>query len=71
MTGEITLLGQVLPVGGIREKVLAAKRNRIFQVILPAANKTDLEELEPWTVEGMQFHFVSDFTEVFNLALGN
>lgn len=71
MTGEITLLGQVLPVGGIREKVLAAKRNKIFQVILPAANKTDLEELEPWTVEGMKFHFVSDFTEVFNLALGH
>lgn len=71
MTGEITLLGQVLPVGGIREKVLAAKRNKIFKVILPAANKTDLEELEPWTVEGMQFHFVSNFAEVFDLALGH
>ncbi len=69
MTGEITLLGQVLPVGGIREKILAAKRNKIFRVILPASNRLDLEELAPWAVDGMKFHFVSDVSEVFQIAL--
>lgn len=69
MTGEITLLGQVLPVGGIREKILAAKRNKIFRVILPASNRLDLEELAPWAVDGMEFHFVSDASEVFQIAL--
>lgn len=69
MTGEITLLGQVLPVGGIREKILAAKRNKIFEVILPASNRLDLEELAPWAVDGMRFNFVQDVSEVFQLAL--
>ena len=69
MTGEITLLGQVLPVGGIREKVLAAKRNGIFRVILPTPNKTDLGELELWSIDGMKFDFVGNASEVFQLAL--
>lgn len=69
MTGEITLRGTVLPIGGVREKVLAAKRNGINCVILPRENSVDIDELAPWAKEGMTFHFVSDVSEVFALAL--
>lgn len=69
MTGEITLRGTVLPIGGVREKILAAKRNGIDTVILPKANKVDVEELPEWARQDITLHYVSKVSEVFNLAL--
>ena len=69
MTGEITLRGLVLPVGGIKEKVLAAKRAGIRTVILPKKNEKDLEEIAPHLKKGLKFHFVERMDEVINLAL--
>ncbi|MDR1471599.1 MAG: endopeptidase La [Synergistaceae bacterium] len=69
MTGEITLRGTVLPIGGVREKALAAKRNGIVTVILPKENSVDVDELAEWARQGMTFHYVSHVSEVFNLAL--
>ncbi len=65
MTGELTLTGQVLPVGGIREKVIAARRSRIMELILPHANRRDFEELPDYLREGINVHFVRTFREVF------
>ena len=64
MTGELTLTGEVLPVGGIREKVIAAKRSGIRELILPEANRGDFEELPEHIQEGMTVHFASRFSEV-------
>ncbi|MDR2780359.1 MAG: endopeptidase La, partial [Synergistaceae bacterium] len=69
MTGEITLRGTVLPIGGVREKVLAAKRNGITTVILPRENSVDVDELVKWAKDGMTFNFVSNVDEVFNMTL--
>src|SRR5712664_1385463 len=70
MTGEITLSGNVLPVGGIKEKVLAAKRAGVHDVILPAENKTNVEEdLTPEQLENVQVHYVKTIGEVLELAL--
>jgi ATP-dependent Lon protease len=69
MTGEVTLRGRVLPVGGIKEKVLAAKRAGIDTVILPRRNEKDLEDVPPSAREAMQFHFVETMDEVLELAL--
>ena len=69
MTGEITLRGAVLPVGGIREKVLAAHRAGIKQVILPAKNKKDIEEIPKATLRGLKFHYVSEMIDVIDIAL--
>src|SRR6185312_1351760 len=70
MTGEITLSGNVLPVGGIKEKVLAAKRAGVHDVILPAENKTNVEEdLTPEQLENLQVHYVKTINEVLELAL--
>jgi len=70
MTGEITLSGNVLPVGGIKEKVLAAKRAGVRDVILPAENKTDVEEdLTPEQLENLSVHYVKSIEEVLELAL--
>ena len=70
MTGEITLSGNVLPVGGIKEKVLAAKRAGVHDVILPAENKTNVEEdLTPEQLEGVNIHYVKTIAEVLELAL--
>jgi len=70
MTGEITLSGNVLPVGGIKEKVLAAKRAGVRDVILPAENKTNVEEdLTPEQVENLSVHYVKNIEEVLELAL--
>ncbi len=69
MTGEITLRGLVLPVGGIKEKVLAAKRAGITTVILPKRNEKDLEEVPEQAKKDMKFHFVQRMDEVINLAL--
>lgn len=69
MTGEITLRGKVLPVGGIREKILAAKRAGIKEIILCKANKKDIDEIKPLYLKGLTFHFVDDIKEVIDIAL--
>ena len=69
MTGEITLRGKVLPVGGIREKILAAKRAGITDIILCEENRKDIEEIQPWYLKGLNFHYVKDIKEVLTLAL--
>jgi ATP-dependent Lon protease len=69
MTGEITLRGKVLPVGGIKEKILAAKRAGIKDIILSADNKKDILEIKKEYVKDLKFHYVSDMIEVINQAL--
>jgi len=70
MTGEITLTGEVLPVGGLKEKILAAKRAEIYEVILPKDNEKEvMEDLPSFVREKMKFHFVKDVNKVFELAL--
>ena len=70
MTGEITLSGQVLPVGGIKEKVLAAKRAGVLEVILPADNEPNVhEDLNPEMLEGLTLHFVKTIQEVVEQGL--
>jgi len=69
MTGEITLRGKVLPVGGIKEKILAAKRAGITDIILCNANKKDVEEIKPVYIKGLTFHYVDDIQEVIKYAL--
>ena len=68
MTGELTLTGQVLPVGGIREKVIAAKRVNIRELILPAANKPDYDRLPEYVKAGLKVHFVKHYREVARLV---
>ncbi len=68
MTGEITLTGQVLPIGGVRDKVLAAQRAGLGRVILPRENEHDLEELPPETLDALQFVRVDSIDEVFDAA---
>jgi ATP-dependent Lon protease len=69
MTGEITLRGQVLPIGGVKEKVLAAHRSCLSTVILPRRNEADLEDLPPEVRQAIQFHFVDTVDEVLQVAL--
>ncbi len=69
MTGEITLRGKVLPVGGIKEKILAAKRANIKEIILCHENKSDIEEIKANYLEGLTFHYVKEMSEVINIAL--
>ncbi len=69
MTGELTLRGLVLPVGGIKNKVLAARRAGLRRIVLPAKNEKDLEEIPEQVREGMEFHFVERVDEVLALAL--
>jgi len=71
MTGEITLRGQVLPVGGVKEKVLAAHRAGIKTIILPAWNRKDLEDIPKKVEQDIQFHFVDKMQDVLMLALEN
>ncbi|MGS2744246.1 endopeptidase La [Halomonas sp. LS-001] len=70
MTGELTLTGQVLPVGGIREKVIAARRSDIFELILPEANRRDYAELPDYLRDGMTVHFASRYQDVANVVFG-
>ena len=67
MTGELTLTGHVLPVGGIREKVIAARRASIKEIILPEANQGDFEELPDYIREGVKIHFVSRYPDVLQI----
>lgn len=69
MTGEITLRGKVLPVGGIKEKMLAAKRGGIKEIILSAKNKRDIMEIEKQYIKGLTFHYVDTVDEVLKIAL--
>ena len=69
MTGEITLRGKVLPVGGIKEKILAAKRAGIKEIIMSAENKKNIDEIQDIYLKGLQFHYVNDIKEVFAIAL--
>ncbi|UVE18791.1 endopeptidase La [Pseudomonas sp. LS44] len=64
MTGELTLTGQVLPIGGVREKVIAARRQKIFELILPEPNRGDFEELPTYLKEGLTVHFAKRFSDV-------
>ncbi|HYX05291.1 MAG TPA: endopeptidase La [Bacteroidales bacterium] len=69
MTGEITLRGKVLPVGGIKEKILAAKRADITDIILSEENRKDIEEIKDIYIKGLKFHYVSNIMEVLEIAL--
>ncbi|MEI6866816.1 endopeptidase La [Flavicella sp.] len=69
MTGEITLRGKVLPVGGIKEKILAAKRANIKEIILCAENKRDIDEIKESYLKGVKFHYVTEMKEVIEIAL--
>jgi ATP-dependent Lon protease len=69
MTGEITLRGKVLPVGGIKEKILAAKRAHIKEILLCEENKRDIEEIKPEYIKGLKFHYVKDMSQVIDMAL--
>jgi ATP-dependent Lon protease len=71
MTGEITLRGKVLPVGGIKEKILAAKRANIKEIILCADNKHDIDEIKADYLDGLTFHYVREMSEVIALAITN
>jgi ATP-dependent Lon protease len=70
MTGEITLTGQVLPIGGLKEKALAAQRAEVKKVIAPRRNEADLDEFPPNLLKGMKFVFVDTVDEVLEEALG-
>lgn len=69
MTGEITLRGKVLPVGGIKEKILAAKRAGIVDIIMCEENRKDIEEIKPQYIDGLHFHFVDNIKDVLAIAL--
>ncbi|HAP50039.1 MAG TPA: hypothetical protein DCQ56_02315, partial [Porphyromonadaceae bacterium] len=67
--GEITLRGKVLPVGGIKEKILAAKRAGITDIILCQENKKDIDEIKPVYINGLTFHYVNTIKDVLDFAL--
>ncbi|MBO7259441.1 MAG: hypothetical protein J6U94_05215, partial [Paludibacteraceae bacterium] len=69
MTGEMTLRGRVLPVGGIKEKILAAKRAGIKEIILCEDNRKDIEEINATYVQGLTFHYVKEAMQVLQIAL--
>ncbi|MGB8704373.1 MAG: S16 family serine protease, partial [Gillisia sp.] len=69
MTGEITLRGKVLPVGGIKEKILAAKRARVKEIILCEENRRDIDEIKEEYLKGLTFHYVQDMGEVLKYAI--
>jgi ATP-dependent Lon protease len=69
MTGEITLRGQVLPVGGIKEKILAAKRSGIREIVLCWQNEKDVQEIEQEYIKGVKFHYVKTMQQVLEIAL--
>lgn len=71
MTGELTLTGKVLPIGGVREKTIAAKRAGILELIFPEANRRDFDELPGYIRKGLQVHFVKHFSQVLELAYAN
>ncbi|HEX8528522.1 MAG TPA: S16 family serine protease, partial [Cytophagales bacterium] len=68
MTGEISLTGKVLPIGGVREKTIAARRVGITEIILPEENRKDFEELPPYIRDGMSVHYADHFDDVAGVA---
>ena len=71
MTGEVSLTGKVLPVGGIKEKTMAARRAGIKCIVFPAENKRDFDELPDYLKEGLDVTFASDYADVFGVAFDN
>jgi ATP-dependent Lon protease len=69
MTGEITLRGKVLPVGGIKEKILAAKRAGITDIVICKDNRKDIEEIPEMYIQGVEFHYVENVKDVWDFAL--
>jgi len=69
MTGEITLRGKVLPVGGIKEKILAAKRAKVTDIVLSVENQKDIEDIKPVYLSGLNFHYINKMIEVIDIAL--
>jgi ATP-dependent Lon protease len=70
MTGELTLTGKILPIGGVKEKLIAAKRSGAKVLIFPLENQRDYDELPAYVKKGIQMHFVSHYDEVFDVAFG-
>ncbi|EOA19716.1 hypothetical protein CARUB_v10003733mg [Capsella rubella] len=70
MTGEVTLTGRILPIGGVKEKTIAARRSQIKTIIFPEANRRDFDELAENVKEGLEVHFVDDYAKIFELAFG-
>ena len=71
MTGEITLRGRVLPIGGVKEKILAAKRAGITDIILPSENRKDIDEIPAHYLNNLTFHYVDKISDVLDFALLN
>jgi ATP-dependent Lon protease len=69
MTGELSLTGQVLPIGGLKEKTIAARRNKAKHIIIPKQNERDLDDIPDYVKKGIEFHPVERFEEVLALAL--
>ena len=69
MTGEITLRGKILPVGGIKEKILAAKRSKIKEIILCKDNKKDIDQINEKYLKGLTFHYAREMKEVLDIAI--
>ncbi|XP_042517635.1 lon protease homolog 1, mitochondrial-like [Macadamia integrifolia] len=70
MTGEVTLTGRILPIGGVKEKTIAARRSNVKTLIFPLANRRDFDELSANVKEGLEVHFVDDYSQIFKLAFG-
>ncbi|KAK4282721.1 hypothetical protein QN277_014065 [Acacia crassicarpa] len=71
MTGEVTLTGKILPIGGVKEKTIAARRSEVKTIVFPSANRRDYDELAPNVKEGLDVHFVDDYMQIFDLAFGH
>ncbi|XP_048225649.1 lon protease homolog 1, mitochondrial [Ricinus communis] len=70
MTGEVTLTGKILPIGGVKEKTIAARRSEVKTIIFPSANRRDYDELAPNVKEGLDVHFVDHYSQILDLAFG-
>ncbi|KAL9682647.1 hypothetical protein QQ045_014449 [Rhodiola kirilowii] len=71
MTGEVTLTRKILPIGGVKEKTIAARRSGVKTIIFPSANRRDFDELAPNVKEGLDVHFAEDYSQIFSLAFGD
>ncbi|ERN02128.1 lon protease homolog, mitochondrial isoform X1 [Amborella trichopoda] len=71
MTGEVTLTGRILPIGGVKEKTIAARRSEVKTIIFPSANKRDFDELAPNVKEGLEVHFVDDYSQIFGITFSD
>ncbi|CAN0897252.1 Lon protease homolog, mitochondrial [Linum grandiflorum] len=71
MTGEVSLTGKILPIGGVKEKTIAARRSDVKTIIFPSANRRDFDELSPQVKEGLDVHFVDNYSQIYDLAFEN